>query len=697
MAQKLHWRAPIGCSTIQKIVKKLIPAWKDGLRPVQEDLVFAILDGEDILCCTATGDGKSAAFSVPILALNEYNNNTSLYPAGLPTRLNPVGMVVTPTKGLAANIVLELIRLNITAFAYCRESLADACRRGVSLADEIKTCNKWQVICVDPEHLKTKEWREISEYDEVHLINLWGADFRHDFGMIGRWVRGHLPTTVSILGLTATLAPGKDTVAVCQSLGFFEGQFHLIRQTNERPNIQIILQTLMHGLAGYKFPDILPFLRSGRKLIIHFHSLDMLYRCYVYIWRLQPTSTNKMRRTRMYTSLCSAEYNKETIRLMDEDPEFQIILATIAFSNGINAKALLDSLTLGASASVDIMVQEKGRAGRVEGTLARGIVFVQKSTITLANKTIAAASQPAPLRPQKGKGSRKHKAPDPMGLIKAKFLTELYCYVAFLNIHFQNPPILTSWLDCLTAKRLLPCSLCLARSGQSLNFPAPLSTHSFPALISPSPSKARSGCSRKLMLTCDERETATLPFTKFCDAIRLEEHRKGKFLEHPRAMFLPSSIVTSLLDNLLLIDSPDAMVKMPLVQSWRHSGTHSASLYRVLLKAQSKIRVRCQVDRDAKNKASRQKRAATKRMKRKAAELSDSMEEEGENGDEEDEVIEDFPAERLCLGLSKAGVLLITWIDEWNAAVQATTTNRNPHPCSPGCTSLDVPTSIHAF
>ncbi|KAJ7834633.1 hypothetical protein B0H14DRAFT_3709230 [Mycena olivaceomarginata] len=166
----------------------------------------------------------------------------------------------------------------------------------------------------------------------------------------------------------------------------------------------------------------------------------------------------------------------------------------------------------------------------------------------------------------------------------------------------------------------------------------------FPALISPSPSKTRSGCSRKLKLTRDERETATLPFTKLRDSIRLEEHRKGKFLEHPRTMFLPSSIITSLLDNLLLIDSLAAMVKLPLVQSWRHSSAHSTSLYRVLLKIQSKIRVQRQVDRDAKNEASRQKRAATKRMKRKAAELSDSTEEEGDDGDEEDEVIEDFPA-----------------------------------------------------
>ncbi|KAJ7127744.1 P-loop containing nucleoside triphosphate hydrolase protein, partial [Mycena epipterygia] len=200
MARKLPWQAQIGRKTIQDIVKKVLPAWTDRLRPVQEDLASAILDGEDVLCCAATGDGKSAAFSVPILVLNEYNKNPALYPAGLPTRLNPVGMVVTPTKGLATNIVrqvLELTRLNIAAFAYCRESLADARCQGINLADEIKSCSKWQVICVDPEHLRTKEWREISEFpifranilsvvtDEVHLINEWGTNFRIDFTTIG--------------------------------------------------------------------------------------------------------------------------------------------------------------------------------------------------------------------------------------------------------------------------------------------------------------------------------------------------------------------------------------------------------------------------------------------------------------------------------------------------------------------------------
>jgi hypothetical protein len=93
-------------------VKKVVPAW-NGLRPVQADLVSAILDS-DGFCCTATGDGKSA-FSIPILVLNEYNANSTSYPAGLRTRVGPVGVAVTPTKGLANNIVREL---NILSFQH---------------------------------------------------------------------------------------------------------------------------------------------------------------------------------------------------------------------------------------------------------------------------------------------------------------------------------------------------------------------------------------------------------------------------------------------------------------------------------------------------------------------------------------------------------------------------------------------------
>ena len=99
-----RWQDPEGQATIKRIVEIKIPTWKDGLHLWQLELVARILDGENVLCNTATGDGKSAVFGVPLVVLLEMASNSTLYP-DLPYRAKPIGIVVTPTKGLAANIV----------------------------------------------------------------------------------------------------------------------------------------------------------------------------------------------------------------------------------------------------------------------------------------------------------------------------------------------------------------------------------------------------------------------------------------------------------------------------------------------------------------------------------------------------------------------------------------------------------------
>jgi len=105
MATGACWQDPISLETIQTIVRMIIPTWRDGLHPVQLKLVSSILDGQDIFCCTATGDRKSAAFAIPGLILAKYNAHPDAYPARLPTQKRPIGVVITPTKGLANNIV----------------------------------------------------------------------------------------------------------------------------------------------------------------------------------------------------------------------------------------------------------------------------------------------------------------------------------------------------------------------------------------------------------------------------------------------------------------------------------------------------------------------------------------------------------------------------------------------------------------
>jgi len=186
--------------------------------------------------------------------------------------------------------------MNISTFSYCHETLSEAQKAGTRLADVVKECIRWQVICVDPDHLHDKEWREITEspifqsnvlfgcIDEVHLINVWGLSFCTAFATIRAFLHGQFPASITVVSLTATLKLGSSTISVCKSLGFFEGNFKFIRRSNEHPNTQFTVQFITWGLNSKKFPNLLPYLASGRKTIIHCQTLDQVFHVYAYIW-----------------------------------------------------------------------------------------------------------------------------------------------------------------------------------------------------------------------------------------------------------------------------------------------------------------------------------------------------------------------------------------------------------------------------
>ena len=99
-------------------------------------------------------------------------------------------------------------------------------------------------------------------------------------------------------------------------------------------NTQFTIQFITRELNGKKFPDLLPYVATGRKTIIHCQTLDQVSRVYAYIWRLQPDGADKLIRMRMYHSINPPEYNEETIPLINDDPRRQIIrVSTAAFLN----------------------------------------------------------------------------------------------------------------------------------------------------------------------------------------------------------------------------------------------------------------------------------------------------------------------------------------------------------------------------
>ncbi|KIY70944.1 hypothetical protein CYLTODRAFT_472970 [Cylindrobasidium torrendii FP15055 ss-10] len=104
MSKNKIWWSTEGRATLKTIVAKLVPKWPNGLRSEQEEPILRILDGEDLLLTTATGRGKSALFTIPLLVHREVTSNPTDY-AGFSCKSTPIGLVITPTKGLASNIV----------------------------------------------------------------------------------------------------------------------------------------------------------------------------------------------------------------------------------------------------------------------------------------------------------------------------------------------------------------------------------------------------------------------------------------------------------------------------------------------------------------------------------------------------------------------------------------------------------------
>ncbi|KAJ4488715.1 hypothetical protein C8J55DRAFT_422760 [Lentinula edodes] len=290
-----------------------MPQLPTGLYNYQTKIVLWVLDRQDLLWITATGDGKSMAYTVPILVHQELSQNPDRYPAFRACKF-PVGVVVTPTKGLSQSITKSLERFGIAGFSYTHENITAYRKNHVNLSKLICECKTWQVICVDPEHLGESEWRntifqsttfkENLVYfcaEEVHLIRTWGRSFRPAFSYIGAMARGVLPDGVPIIALTATLPPGPSTKA---------------------------------GVP--KYTQILQYLRGGRKTLIHVSTIPEVYDIYWYLWQMQPSNSHHLRRVRMYHSLCTDVYNNETFELIDSDPYLQVVICTAGFTQGVD-------------------------------------------------------------------------------------------------------------------------------------------------------------------------------------------------------------------------------------------------------------------------------------------------------------------------------------------------------------------------
>jgi ATP-dependent DNA helicase RecQ len=211
-------------SDIQQILKQYFGF--DSFRPLQQDIINAVLAGKDTLALMPTGGGKSLCYQVPALTKDG------------------ICLVISPLIALMKDQVQNLRRKNITAYSIYS---------GMSRKEVIHTLktvinSNCKFLYVSPERLETNLFKEylpgmninLVAVDEAHCISQWGYDFRPPYLRIAM-LREELPD-VPILALTASATPEVQE-DICEKLRHplkISDSFNdwkIFRQSFERPNL----------------------------------------------------------------------------------------------------------------------------------------------------------------------------------------------------------------------------------------------------------------------------------------------------------------------------------------------------------------------------------------------------------------------------------------------------------------------------
>lgn len=163
----------------------------ESFRPLQEQIINSVLEGNDTLALMPTGGGKSICFQVP-----------QLMKEGL-------ALVISPLVALMKDQVQNLADRGIKAISIH----SGMSRREVDMAlNNAAYDEQVKFLYVSPERLATNLFSSYLNVlpistivvDEAHCISQWGYDFRPDYLQIGR-IRERVDAPV--LALTATATP----------------------------------------------------------------------------------------------------------------------------------------------------------------------------------------------------------------------------------------------------------------------------------------------------------------------------------------------------------------------------------------------------------------------------------------------------------------------------------------------------------
>lgn len=325
--------------------------WKHAqFRPLQAEIVAAVLEGRDTLALLPTGGGKSVCFQVPALVLDG------------------ICIVITPLIALMKDQVEQLKRKGIIAYAI---------HSGMSKGEVdlvLNNCIHGDVkfLYVSPERLQTEMFTERAKQmkvgliavDEAHCISQWGYDFRPPYLKISklRDLKPNVPTIA--LTASATSVVQDDIV---QRLEFRQG-FAVFKKSFARDNLSFVVRK-----SENKEKKLLEILRKVKGTAI----------IYVRSRRATQEVAKMLNRNGVKASFYHAGMTFEQRTTIQEEwisNKTRVIVATNAFGMGIDKPDVRTVVHIDIPENLESYYQEAGRAGR-DGLRSFAAILYQDADI----------------------------------------------------------------------------------------------------------------------------------------------------------------------------------------------------------------------------------------------------------------------------------------------------------------------------